>query len=338
MIIPIQETHAKTPKEMLSLEIEPSGRIVARINFSSLDLINTCLRKSKYILEDKLQAEEEAAALTFGTATHKALEHWYTLMPEERDTMTPKHKEIAEMLALGVADYPVDIVDNSGCLSAIRKFVEAAHPLRFTPDNDKRSILNGVSILQAYFKHYAKDRWHVYSDKDGPMIERLISFVLVDEPMLHITFFGTIDVVLENLDTGIKLVTDHKTTAQLGQPFYSRIKPNHQYTGYVLAARTVFGLDTNSFMVNGIQVAKTKQEFARQITERNEEDFEELRISVVDAVLRYARARQTGHWPMTAPGPCSNYGNCQFIDVCGVNSKLKYAILSSKYSNVSKEQ
>lgn len=329
MLVTLQEPNVKAKKEMLSVRTE-GEKTVVRINFSSLDLINTCLRKSKYVLDDQLASDEEASALTFGTGIHKALEHWYSLMPEQRDDMSAREREQAEMMSLGQHVDP----STNGCLEAIRKFVEACKPIMSIPETDKRSVHNGVKILQAYFKHYAKDRWHVYSDAAGPMIERLIAFTIHEDANLKIEYFGTIDVVLENLDTGIKLVVDHKTTAQLGQPFYSRIKPNHQYTGYVQAARMVLGIDTNSFMVNGIQVAKTKSEFARQITERNDEDFEELRISVVNAVRNYLHAKATNAWPMTAPGPCSNYGNCQFLEVCSVPNKLKHAVLSSKYNNV----
>lgn len=313
---------------MLSLTKDSSGKYFCEINFSSLDLIQTCLRKSYYVLDQQLVKDEEAPALSFGTAIHKALEYWYTLPVSERE-LPSKYKEHAELIGFG---HPIPEAETVGALGAIKRFYEAGRiGLANTDATDKRSLANGIKILIAYFKHYANDGLEVYSDKDGPCIERKISFTIYDSPELKIDYFGTIDVILQNKETGIVMVADHKTTHALGSEFYQRCKPNFQYCGYVMAAQQVLGLSTDKFMVNGIQVVKTKQEFARQVVSFDEGDFNDLRMAVLTRVKQYIQAKEAGYWPMTAPGPCSNYGGCQFLSVCSIPDSIKKNVIQANW-------
>lgn len=321
-------------KEMLSYSND-GNKVSIKINYSSLSLIYECMRKTDYTLNQKLKSEHEPEALTFGSSIHKALEHWYQLPVSSRLLTSKSDLEQAEQLSFrhGLEqDYGLSP------LESLRQFMINSHNLMGLADTDKRSVVNGVKILLAYFKHYANDALVVVRDDKGPLIERKFSYPLLRSDSLDIDYFGTIDVVLRNEQTGLILVTDHKTTASLGQQFYSRLKPNHQYTGYILGAREILGLDTNLFMVNGIQVAKTKHEFARQVTERTEEDFQELRFAVYQAAHMYMYAKQMNVWPQNAPNPCSNYGSCSYIDVCSVPNKLKESVIDAKWSKDAKDR
>lgn len=269
----------------------------------------------------------ETPATAFGYAVHKALEHWYALPFEERE-FPAALKEYAEQLAYG---HKLEVAANHGAVEAIRQFVIAKYDiLQPLGDADKRSLQQGVKILIAYFKHYAKDRWVVAWDDAGPIVEREIEFKMFEDDDLVINYFGTIDVVLENLDTGLKMPADHKTTSSLGTEFYQRCKPNPQYRGYSLAAREVLGIESNLFMVNGIQVAKAKNDFARQIVSHTEEDYQELRNSVVHSVRRWLKAG-IDHWPQSAPNPCTMYGGCQFLCACEVPEKLRKTVIGARW-------
>jgi hypothetical protein len=317
----------KPPKRMLETSTDPdSGKLTVSINSSSLDLLQTCLRKADYILNQKLISNEESAALAFGTSVHKALEHWYSLPQDQR--LLPKGlEEKAELLSYG---HDLHTPAEHGALEAIRQFVLARYDvLKGVDENDKRSLLNGTRILKSYFRRYADDGLEVARDEHGPVIERQVEFVMSESPSLVIKYFGTIDVVLKNTHTGVNLITDHKTTSALGQEFYNRCKPNPQYTGYVWAAREALGIDSGLFMINGIQVAKTKHEFARQITSRDEEDFMELSQSVHEVVSRWLNAVKLDSFPMSSPNPCAAYGGCQFLKVCEVPSALKPSVISA---------
>jgi hypothetical protein len=315
---------------MLEISKLSDGRDLVEINFSSLSVINECMRKSEYLLLRKLRAETEGEALTFGKAIHKALEHWYLLPPEHRQ-LTEKESDLASTLITLPLSEPSEPYETA--LDSINAFIIEAQSVRWLAPEDKRSLASGVKILKAYFKHYADDGLEVYRDESGkPYVERECEFIMHEDAEKVIKFHGTIDIILRNTISGQLFVADHKTTAALGSAFYNRIKPNHQYTGYIWAARECLGIHTDSFLVNGIQVAKTKSEFARQPTQRNEEDFAELKIAMIDASERMLKAIKTGIFPMNS-GACTNYGQCSFYEICSAPAALRENIIRSKYGS-----
>lgn len=325
----LEEQHvARPPKRMLEVTSQPDGNVLVAINYSSLELIQTCLRKAQYSLARKLRSDDDAPALNFGSAIHKALEHWYTLPEAERELL-PSQRERAELLAFGHGLHDQTI----GAVESVRQFCLARwDQLRGVPEQDKRSLSNGVKILKAYFKTYQKDALVVARDESGaPLIERSFEFEMHREPGLVIRYHGAIDVILRNQQSGLLLIADHKTTSSLGTEFYARCKPNPQYTGYVMGAQRCLGISTNLFMVNGIQVAKTMQQFARQITTREQEDFDELTGSVVANVRRWLDATASGSFVQAAPNPCSFYGGCTYLPVCSVPGQLRESVIGSKW-------
>lgn len=300
------------------------------INSSSLDLLQTCMRKSFYSLHEKLVLiAGHSPALSFGTGIHKALEHWYTLPTELR---LPKisDRELAEQICAGHAA----LTNVLSPVHSVKCFYESAKDaLGSLESTDKRSLANGCATLLAYFKHYADDGLEIHKDTQGvPYIEREVEYVLHDSPTLQITYFGTIDMIVRNKNTGIVMVCDHKTTAALGTEFYQRCKPNFQYCGYTLMAEEKLGIDTNLFMINGIQVAKTKKEFARQVVSFDDDDFNELESAVLMRVKHYLEALETGEWPMTCPNPCTMYGGCQYLKLCEVPQSIRQNIIESNWS------
>ena len=248
-------------------------------------------------------------------------------MPFEERGLTKQQAEKADTLVLFNDEV------QTGSVEAIRQFLVRGAALKSLGDNDKRSLENGVKILKAYFKQYLDDGLEVMRDTAGnPLVEKEVRFKLYEDELIEIEYFGTIDAVMKSTFNDMPMVCDHKTTAALGSQFYNRIKPNHQYTGYLLAARQCLGIDTNLFMVNGIQVAKTKCEFARQVTERSEEDFQEFSAAVIAGVKSFLDAYNSGNFPQHAPNSCSNYGSCPYLDVCSAPSSLRENIISAKFS------
>lgn len=329
MIVDYQAPIARTRdnKRMLEVSKTPEGKWHAKINFSSLDVISSCMRKAHYQLGRKLKSDVEAPATLFGKAIHKALEHWYTLAFSQRILSTADAKQ-AELLAYGHGATE----QYDGALESIRRFVLCAQQLRSLGDSDKRSIANGVHILKAYFSQYANDKLAVVSDKDGmPLIERDFEFRLCESNDCTVDYFGTIDAILQHQDTGEIMCVDHKTTHALGKEFIARAKPNHQFTGYIEGARRAFGIDTRLFMINGIQVAKTKCEFMRIVTERDESDYLELQIAVVNAVGLYLFCLKMDAWPMSAPTACTMWGGCQYLDACSIPIAMRENVISAKW-------
>ena len=300
--------------------------VKVRINFSSLDVINVCPRKAYYSLHERWKSNDSAPPLVFGSAIHKALETWY-LGDIDKRTLPKNFNDQAQRAVHG---FEVED-EESVAIQAIKAFANECTDV-ITPDNDARSLENGAKILANYFKTYQNDNLTILRDANGPMVERMGSFTMYETESLTIEYFGTVDAIFRNEATGIITVADHKTTSTLGTQFYSRLKPNHQYTGYIEIAKRCFGLDTSLFMVNGIQVAKTKHDLVRQITKRDEQDFIELQSAVIDAVDRYLTYMRRGNWPQTAPNPCTMYGNCAYLKVCSTPLNVQQTILENNWT------
>lgn len=324
----LRNAPASEPKEMLNVsEQDDNGKRTYRINFSSLDVIQTCKRKAYYALVRGFRGVEESPPLTFGSAVHKALEVWYCAPRDSRKHGSAVCDDSQALMIAGA-----EPIAHGACVrcASVFAFVDRGASLRHL-ENDKRSLENGVATLNAYFDHYATDPFRIATDSSGPLCERKFEFVLFDTPVRKVVFFGTIDAVLVNEETGNVVVCDHKTTSALGNDFYNRVRPNFQYVGYVMAAQRALGLATDTFLSNGVQVAKTKKEFARQVTKVTDEDFVELRNAVEYAIEDYATCAVRGIWPMSTPNACCMYGACAYRQVCEVPNALKENVISALY-------
>lgn len=328
--LPITGT-SKEPHEMLSTRMLPDGRTEVRINFSSLDIIATCKRKAYFSLKRKLIASNENAATLFGSSVHAAMEVWYTSQREMRKAATGKCDDFQSLMIAGQSP---DAAAHGQCArcSAVFAFLRTGEPLRNLPEGDKRCLSNGVAILNNYFDTYSDDPFSILSDEIGPICERKIEFTLLETPTKVVTFFGTIDSVFVNDVTKTVIVVDHKTTSALGSDFYNRIRPNFQYIGYVLAAQTVLGLKSDTFMSNGIQVAKTKSGLARQVTQVTSEDFDELRLAVDWATDDFLKCVTLETWPQTTPNACTQWGGCQYRPICELPKSMQENIIEAQFN------
>src|ERR1017187_2309654 len=90
----------KKPKRMLSCK-QVGQKCYVEINSSSLDILQTCMRKSYYTLHERLVSTGgDNTALAFGTAIHKALEHWMSLPTEARNP-SASDKQKAQLICAG---------------------------------------------------------------------------------------------------------------------------------------------------------------------------------------------------------------------------------------------
>lgn len=326
------EMPEREPKEMLAVRPMADGRTEIRINHSSYSLISLCKRKAHYALNRGLFSPNENEATLFGRAIHGALEVWYSAA---RGARTKASSECDDSLALMEANQaPVPHGRCTRC-AAQSRFLEISAPLSGLDPSEKRSRRNGTSILDAYFDHYMHDPFVVWGDALGPMCERRLELVLADESDSRVTFFGTLDTVLQNEETGHIVICDHKTTSSLGQDFLQRIRPNFQYTGYMAAFRAAYPeIPTRTFLSNGILVAKTKQAFARQFTEIEDSLIAEWRTSLLDAAYDWwARSKLEGvsQYTMNTPDPCTQWGGCSYRTICETPAHLRESVIAAQY-------
>jgi hypothetical protein len=321
------------PKEMLSWTTAQDGRRHFRINFSSLSIMQECWRKTELSLIRKLRSSMESPATLFGSAIHKGLETFYR--GDRKERVLPKnYKETMEMIGCG--HWEEDWSENL-LLRAAHSFVKKAEPLSALPDENKRSLHTGVWILRHYFDKYLTDEYVVACDEAGPIVERTFTMRIWEDDKAIVDTFGTIDAVMRNEVNGLVLPADHKTTSHLGD-FYDKANPNFQYTLYLWAAQKILGFETDSFLINALQVKAmpktsrgTPPDFARQVTTRTQADFDELLYAILGAIGSFMQFEQVGRFPMSAPGPCSNFGGCQYREICGAPAQLRENIISARY-------
>lgn len=325
-------------KKMLTISTCPdTEKQLVEVNNSSLSLLLACGRKSNYILKRKLHADSASPALVFGSAIHAALEVFYSV-PHEHRSIPENFFAHWEDIAFGQLSPNDPSLGDHFIYKALAKFIEANASLAVLADADKHSTSTGVWLLKEYFETYINDQYVVYVDEKGPFTERTVEHVVYEDDKLIIKLFGTIDVVLKDLHTKQILPADHKTSSQLGTDFFNRLKPNHQYTGYLLLCREALGLDTNFFLVNALQ-KKTRPKtarglpphFARQITSRDEQDFSEFKNTLIWAVKNYLTWDESDFWPMGQVNECAAWGGCQFLDVCAAPTELRENMLKAKF-------
>lgn len=323
---------AEIPKEMMTVRRDGTQTYV-KINSSSLSLLQTCARKSFYSLKEGWKSKAGSPPLIYGSAIHKAMEVFYSHTAKERE-LPQDFDEVAPLLAHGHA-----APEKNFLYEALFAFVRAAEPLKMLPDTDSRSLSSGIWVLSHYFKTYLHDRYVIHSDAAGPIVERSFCIPYYEDKFLRIDLFGQIDFALKDEITGEVLVGDHKTASQMGSNFLNRIKPNHQYTGYLIGAHQTLGVSSEHFLVNGIQVKARPltarggpPTFTRQITRRTPQDFVEFKDALLEAVRNYLRWESSGIWPIGVVDACANYGGCQFLDVCGQPNELRKNILEAKFN------
>ena len=321
-------------KRMLEVSERPDGRKQININYSSLELMQTCMRKAKYRLIDELVKPTKSAPLVFGSAFHAAMETWYAAPLENRKPIGAKCLDYQDACRVGDPRLITEL-NHGGCArcAAIYSFLQKASDLDTIEYVGARTIDNGMDIINGYFDNYpaTEDPFVVHTDKSGPYIERQCEHQIFDGGSFVINYHGTIDLILRNTLTEELFIVDHKTTYSLGKDFYNRIDPNFQYTGYVWLAQQDLGISSKSFMVNGVQVAKTVKSYRRQHTFRNEDHFHELKLAVVHAVKRWLDNTKWEEFPMNSPNPCSMYGGCGYRNICEVPTKMRDSVIRSNY-------
>lgn len=318
---------------MLSVHRTSATEVTMKINFSTMSELAKCARKVQLKLIENYDRIEEHPALTTGKAVHKAMETWYRSPKLIRQRSTHATDQAITDLLAGLT---IDISD-SARLMAIASYIEVMEPLREHPDLGARSLGNVANILNDYFDHYLDEPYSLYTT-DRPWTEVYFEHPLdsfaTDSEFVNVIFHGTIDMILRNDENGDLYVCDHKTSSSLGADFLNRIKPNHQYSAYYWGALEHFHLPVVRFMVNGIQIAKTKHDFLRQLVHIRPDELAEFKLAALEAAKALWRAQQSGLYPMSAPDSCTMWGGCEFLQVCSSAPNVRQNILDADFQRI----
>ena len=282
---------------MLCREILRTRKVdgVLYINNSGADLINTCGRKASYVFA-KPEQDITSLAANFGRSIHVGLQCFY--QADRRDDNL-----LEEMIAA---------------------FKAAATPDILAIDNkEKRSIGNGEKILKQFFDTYREDVYEIYKDDVGPFVERQFEVDLFP----GVRFFGTIDAILRNKETGELVVCDHKTTSTLGAGFPNKADVSHQLTGYVFACQAM-GIQVTRVMFQGLQVAKTMCQVLRVPAVITDDKIQEWKEWMQHTVTVWEMMSATKNYPMNGSQACTIYSGCHYLPVCSAPIRMRESIMA----------
>lgn len=298
-----------------------------------LSTFKTCEEKARLAYTEDWQTLKTAPALDFGGCFHAGIQGFYDAIADGKDRehciVEAEHAFIKEWQARG-GNLPTSL-----------------------EDDEKRSVERGLWMLKAYIAKWKNEVYVNHTDNGGrPYTELGFSLYLMDwvrkGRRVPVMFVGRWDRIMRSRYDGKLWVFEVKTTSSGLTYFVLQVKPNHQITGYVYAAREILGLDVAGVVWDCAFVSSRKpnlktndhwlqvgidfeKDFARQETRRTFQDLEEWLFDVRKATRDYLTLQDSGEprWHRNAPTACHMYGGCQFRDVCASNNPS--TILSSEF-------
>lgn len=263
-----------------------------KIDNYALSTFRTCPRKYLYrIRRGVVRMEEDRSAVEFGISIHKALQQ----------------KDIENAINAFVSEYS-----------------KTDPPMT----DDKRSMENGVFILQKYFERYKRD------EEVFDTIDEEIGFTIRLSP--SVLYEGRIDKMIRWKDGRGYAVLDHKTTSIATRNLCQN--PHNQIEGYILAARILKAIDTLCEGVfDYIYVSKDQSKyekgegFARIITMRTDVQMENWIEEVLQTVSLIRSCQRKKVWPKWSEG-CSQYFTlCPYNLLCTAEERHEQHIIDQFY-------
>lgn len=187
------------------------------------------------------------------------------------------------------------------------------------PEDSAKSASRTAGALEFYFSKYPLDE-----DQAVPLTlaggKRTIEFggVEVLDTLHPVTgnpmqYSWRMDMACEY--EGMKLGEDDKTASQLGASWPRQWDLRSQFTGYVWGAKRN-GIELNGFLVRGVSILKTKYDTLQAITYRPDWQIERWYEQVLRDIERMKLAWNSGYFDYNLDHACSEYGGCQFRQVC----------------------
>ena len=220
-------------------------RKTEHLSASAIGTYIDCGLLYKFSKIDKLPIEQKSDAMEFGSAIHFVLEEYY------------QEKLIGEKLLLK------DIHEFFETTWRVR--AEDKTDIHYNKGHDFQSLLMlGKDLLTVWYQKLPDDNYNIIG------VEEAFSFYL---PGIEIPFIGGMDLIEED-DTGIVIVTDHKTSSKA----YSadEVDQNQQLTLYQLALKSMGYLDREILLKFDTLIKTKTPKFEQYWTTRSEIDEHRL--------------------------------------------------------------
>lgn len=272
---------------------------------TSLGWAQTCLRKYQYYMIEGWRPLGGSIHLEFGAAYATALEHFHKHLALGLDRETALREIIHEAL---IATWDA----------------EANAPVNW--EHQSKTRANLLRTIIWYVDHYADDPCSTVILSDGkPAVEYSFTFELAPD----LVYCGHIDRLVEY--AGEVYVQDQKTTGHTITPkYFEGFNPSTQMSGYTLAGKIIYNTKVRGVMIDAVQIAVGFSRFERGFTFRTERQLDEWRTDSLLHIENARRATQTGYFPQN-PQSCSNYGGCEFREVCSRSPEVRPNFLKATF-------
>lgn len=280
------------------------------IDYSIFSTLLTCEEKARLRYVQGYVPLAEPPALSFGSAIHAGIDAWnrYRDLPKAR------------------AGYLAEIKRRGSLL-----------PISMDTD-EKRSVERGLYLLECYVEKYEGETYEVMrrSDTGEPYVELAFTVWIMDWMGRPVYYAGKIDAIKRSLVDGRPRIFESKTTSRGLTWYLDQVRPNHQITGYYMAAQS-FRIDIAGAIWDCIYVSDRKpdarkggwmtfgidseKDFGRRETRRSEVDIDEFLTDLRYATNRYLALRESNlaRWTRNAPTACYMFGGCSYLEACSTN-------------------
>jgi len=292
-------------------------------NSGWIEALSTCHRQLQYKSLNLRVGAAEKPALNFGSCIHLCLEHRYRKYGT--DIVGPTFwNEIADIITGFFQEHP-------------------------SPIEDWRNANWALATIKRYMAKYETEDFALLGDKNGaPLIELPFAIELYrhrcpagDNTLrlqeIIVVYTGRIDLLLALAD-GTKWTMDHKTTSQIGQQHWDKMRLSSQQKGYCWAVEQLTGHKLTGFVINTIRTKEPPQYVLNNVASKygktqtpeawwNESlqrekfylkpnELDEWKRNTIALVENFFFNYERGYLPMETALGCASYGRCPYFDVC----------------------
>lgn len=186
-----------------------------------------------------------------------------------------------------------------------------------TQEDSKRTLEKGTRILKGYAVKYA--------DEPFKVLENECPFEITMPNGL--VYIGRRDRVID-WDGAIR-VLEHKTSSQLGFSTFNAYNPNMQILGYIFSARQKYP-SCYAAVVDILQVAKTKEDYARKVETRTDDEIAQFPKLFNDIAQDVNESIEKNRF-VPNYSLCTYYGECPYRRICMQSPENWQRIIDSDY-------
>lgn len=313
-------------RKLLKPVPDEPGNYYLEIDHSSLNQFCVCQKSAENYLVFAREAASPAAALSFGTAIHKAMD-----VRLRYGLNTQSEQRMFEVVLNHFAKFPQPPDEYRTADRAIRelkkynkehpepdvfKVVEddANEPMVEIPFNFPLFTLE-LDRSVPYRPETIVENWDTIelpgSDKERTLVGRI-----------YIIWTGRIDAVIW-MDKQYWIL-DHKTTSIGGPKWPKQFELANQMRGYTWASRKLTGLPIAGMFLNGFVVrppaasGNITSDIVRARFPYRDDQIDEWHSDTKRLITNFIHALCDGHFPQETEWCYGKYGKCQYHDACSM--------------------